>query len=94
MIACKLFLEYYFVLLDGNGREVQVEESVIYIRLTIRSPKTMSDEVRDTAWIVVGFDNACEKKIFIDIALNRRSETIERTLRQFIHLQSRILTDI
>ena len=91
--ACRLVFDETRCLLGGVNREVQVDESLICRRGTIRSPKSTSDGIRDTTWIIGGIDNSIEKNVFIVVAPNRRSETIEEILRQYVHLQSKLLTD-
>ena len=72
-IKCKLRLAYSIyiqrhpVLLGGLGATVEVDESVICRRGTIRNPKSIDDNTADTVWIFGAIDNTPEKKIILQL---------------------------
>lgn len=93
ILACKVIMAEEFIKLGGLGYKVQVDESVICRRGTIRNPTSTSDEIRDTTWIIGGIDNTDDKNIFIVVAPNRRSETIQNILFENVDCRSHLLTD-
>lgn len=80
-------------LLGGVGVVVECDETVLCRRGIIQYPTTTDDNTADTTWILGCIENTQERKFLLKRIVNRRIETLTRTLEGKIFVGSIFNTD-
>ncbi|KAG0429306.1 hypothetical protein DMUE_5748 [Dictyocoela muelleri] len=88
-----LYISKRPVLLGGIGVIVEVDESVLCRKGTIRSPTSTDDKTPGTTWILGGIDNTQERNFFVKRIKNREKDTLENAMEGLIGVGSKLHTD-
>lgn len=91
--AYKSYMLNHPVYLGGPGILVEADETVLSRRGVITSPTSLSDETKDTVWILGAIDNTPERNFFIKRVQDRTITSISNALEGVIREGSRLCTD-